>query len=426
MATGIPGGNGKANGGRGYRLEYPGKVPESEVLAGTRAKLTTVATIEGDRTSSLIYGDNLPVLRSLLDDEAYGGYGTLIYIDPPFATRSRFESRKQAHAYGDHLTGADYLEFMRQRLIVMRELLAEDGSIYVHLDDRMAFPVKVLLDEIFGTQNFRNVISRKKSNPKNYTRRQYGNVIDYILFYSKSSDYVWNQALETRNVQSSTREYRYVDDATGRRYMKVPVHAPGVRNGATGGEWKGMLPPPGKHWQYTPQRLTEMDEGGEVVWSPTGNPRRKVYLDESRGVPAQDLWLDFKDAHNQMIEITGYPTEKNINLLERIVAASSNPGDIVLDAFSGSGTTAVAAESLDRRWVAIDSAPLAIKTALGRLDGGSQPMGDFVSARNGTVRSHQLKLPILRHGLRLLADEELLGQQPLDTGADPTTAASPR
>lgn len=412
MATGIPHGNGR-NGIRGYRLEYDGKAPEESILETPPARLDTVGEVAGNPSSLLVYADNLPAMAALLEDPKYRGNVALVYIDPPFATRSRFESRKQLHAYSDQLAGAEYLEFLRSRLVFLRELMSERGSIYLHLDDRMAFPAKVLMDEIFGPRSFRNLITRKKSNPKNYTRRQYGNVADYILFYTKSDNYVWNQAVETRHERTSTSEYRYVDHA-GRRYMKVPVHAPGTRNGLTGGAWKGMLPPPGKHWQYTPARLTEMDEKGEIVWSATGNPRRKVYLDEAAGVPVQDIWLDLKDAHNQMIEITGYPTEKNLQLMERIVSASSNEGDLVLDVFGGSGTTAVAAESLGRWWISVDNSALAVRTTLERLAGESQRMGDFVAQRNGTQTQPTLGLPILRNGLRVLADPLLLATQPLD------------
>lgn len=147
-------------------------------------------------------------------------------------------------------------------------------------------------------------------------------------------------------------------------------------------------------------------------------------------MPAQDIWLDFKDAHNQMIEVTGYPTEKNQRLLERIVSASSNPGDIVLDAFSGSGTTAVVAEALGRRWVAIDNAPLAISSTLKRLASGSERMGDFVSERNGAAKPTNLRLPLLSSGLDLFVEDSLQESQPLDSDlirAGPLSSpASPR
>jgi adenine-specific DNA-methyltransferase len=145
----------------------------------------------------------------------------------------------------------------------------------------MAFHIKVIMDEVFGAKNFRSWITRKKCNPKNYTRRTYGNVSDFILFYSKSDNYVWHRPVNTWTDSHMTKEYPCVDEQ-GRRYKKVPVHAPGVRNGKTGQQWRGVNPPPGKHWQYTPTRLDEMDARGEIYWSPTGNPRRKVYWDNSQ------------------------------------------------------------------------------------------------------------------------------------------------
>ena len=378
MATGIPGSKRRHT---GYWLEYEGKAEYGEIMSMKSAELENILSIEGEYRNKLIYGDNLSVLRSLLEDKTVTGKVRLIYIDPPYATNSRFESRKQSHAYNDMLSGAEYLEFLRQRLILMRELLADNGSIYVHLDDNMAFPVKVMMDEIFGPNNFRNWITRKKSNPKNYTRKQFGNVSDYILFYTKSNQYVWNQPFEDWTDETSKKEYSYIEEGTGRRYKKVPIHAPGTRNGETGKPWKGMLPPPGKHWQYTPDRLTEMDERGEIYWSPTGNPRRKIYLDESKGIPVQDIWMDFKDAHNQNIKITGYPTEKNPEMLKRIILASSNEGDLVLDAFAGSGTTVAAAEELNRNWIAIDNSLLAIQTMVHRFAKGTERMGDFVNKK---------------------------------------------
>jgi adenine-specific DNA-methyltransferase len=408
MATGIPSKlkrNGTSRNGNGisFRLEYEGKVAVEEIFNVSPAQLNCVISVEKQHKNRLIYGENLRVLRALLDDVNIAGNVKLVYIDPPYATGAGFESRKQSHAYHDLIEGADYLEFLRQRLIMLKELLADDGSIYVHLDNNMAFPVKVLMDEIFGSKNFRNWITRKKCNPKNYTRKQYGNVSDYILFYTKSENYVWNQSFEAWTDSTARKEYQYIEEETGRHYKKVPIHAPGTRNGATGQPWRGMLPPPGKHWQYTPETLDEMDARGEIYWSPTGNPRRKVYLDNSKGIPVQDIWLDFKDAHNQNIKITGYPTEKNSEMLKRIILASSNKGDLVLDAFSGSGTTVAVAEELGRQWVAIDNSLLAIETTVHRLAQGTEAMGDFVN-NNGIQVKQECLLDIsrvLRSGLDL-------------------------
>jgi adenine-specific DNA-methyltransferase len=242
----------------------------------------------------------------------------------------------------------------------------------------MICEAKIILDEVFGAENFRAFITRKKSNPKNYTRKSYGNIGDYILFYSKTDSYIWNRQT-TEPTEDHLKEYRYVDEK-GRRHMRVPIHAPGVRNGETGGEWKGMLPPPGKHWQYKPSTLDKLDAEGHIHWSSSGNPRKKVYLDEHEGVSVQDIWLDFKDAHNQNIKITGYPTEKNPKLLERIIKASSNEGSIVLDCFAGSGTTLDVAGKLGRRWIGMDEGCESMATICQRIVKGTAKMGSFRDA----------------------------------------------
>ncbi len=368
----------------------------------------------GSAKKRLYYGENLGILSALMQDDGVRGKVRLVYIDPPFATQTVFHSRKLAHAYEDLFEQAEYIEFLRERLLFLHALLAEDGSIYVHLDARMVFSIKLILDEIFGVKNFRNCITRKKSNPKNYTRNQFGNVSDYILYYTKSGGAVWNRQSEPWT-EARAREYQYVEERTGRRYMKVPIHAPGIRNGETGKSWRGMMPPLGKHWQFAPSVLDELDAKGEIYWSKNGNPRRKVYLDASEGVAVQDIWLDYRDAHNQMAQVSGYPTEKNSSLLRRIVEASSNPGDLVLDCFAGSGTTLAVADQLGRNWIGIDNSPEALRTILHRFEHGTERMGDFVgkqairssrmapdaSGRNGSELLHTVR------DFTLLAEEEL-------------------
>ncbi|MGH2533386.1 MAG: site-specific DNA-methyltransferase [Thermomicrobiales bacterium] len=388
MATGIPKTKWNGDGGcgahsvlpldLGVTLTYEGKRAASEVMATAPARTSILWSNSQESANRLYFGENLRVLSGLIRDSAVRGRVRLVYIDPPYATNSVFQSRTQQDAYQDLLVGTHYLEFLRQRLIFLRELLAEDGSIYVHLDENMAFHAKVVLDEVFGARQFRNWITRKKCNPKNYTRRSYGNVSDYILFYTKSDTYVWNRPLERWTDERATKEYTCIEPETGRRYKKVPLHAPGVRNGETGQQWRGKNPPPGKHWQFPPRVLDEMDARGEIYWSATGNPRRKIYLDDSAGIPVQDIWLDHRDLRNQNTLVTGYPTEKNPDLLTRIILASSNPGDLVLDCFSGSGTTLVVANDLERRWIGIDNSAEAITTTLKRFAHGPKPMGDFV------------------------------------------------
>jgi len=374
-------------------FSYPGKVPAIEVLDTNQAECLKLWPSNEQPSMAnenrLYYGDNLPILASLLKDDSVKGKVRLIYIDPPFATKSVFQSRSQTDAYSDLLAGNNYIEFLRQRLIILRELLADNGSIYIHLDENMAFYIKVIMDEIFGQRNFRNWITRKKCNPKNYTKKTYGNVSDFILFYTKSDTYVWNRPVEEWTDRRANKEYEYIEKETGRRYKKVPIHAPGVRNGETGKSWRGMNPPPGKHWQFPPKTLDEMDARGEIYWSKTGNPRRKIYLDSSSGIPVQDIWLEFRDAHNQNIKITGYPTEKNPDLLARIIRGSSNPDDLVLDCFAGSGTTLSVASELGRRWIGIDNSSEAIATTLRRFAKGCERMGDFVSQRQSLHQNPQ-------------------------------------
>jgi adenine-specific DNA-methyltransferase len=296
-----------------------------------------------------------------------------------------FESRSQKAAYEDMLSGARFVEYLRQRLILLRELLSDRGSIYLHLDENMVFAMKLVMDEIFGPGNFRNFIVRKKCNTKNYTRKTYGNIADYLLFYSKAEEYVWHRPVVPWDDARAKREYSYTDGVSGRRFKKVPIHAPGTRNGETGKPWRGVPPPPGKHWQFPPRTLDEMDARGEIYWSPTGNPRRKIFLDQSDGIPVQDIWLEFKDAHNQNIEVTGYPTEKNPRLLEQIILASSNEDDLVLDCFAGSGTTLDVASRLGRHWIGVDNSLEALETILRRFKHGSKPMGDFVRRGSSDV-----------------------------------------
>jgi adenine-specific DNA-methyltransferase len=370
-------------------LSYPGKQPTATILS--RSAELPVCRWRGGKSPAnrLYFGENADVLASLANDPAVCGKVKLVYIDPPFATQTAFHSRKQEAAYEDLLIGTEYIEFLRQRLVLIHRLLADDGSLYLHLDGKMVFHIKVILDEIFGPEGFRTCITRKKCNPKNYTRKQYGNVSDYILFYSKTSTWIWNRPVEAWTDERA-KEYQYVDAKTGRSFMKVPVHAPGIRKGETGGLWRGKLPPPGKHWQYLPSTLDEMDARGEIYWSANGNPRRKVYLDESPGVGVQDIWLEFRDAHNQNICITGYPTEKNPSLLKRIIEASSNPGDLVLDCFAGSGTTLAVADQLNRSWIGVDNSTEALRTILKRFAEGTEPMGDFVGVRGSQQKTVDL------------------------------------
>lgn len=322
----------------------------------------------------LIFGDCLPAMEKLMGNASIKGSVKLIYIDPPFSTTHQFrlgESRaatissgaKDEIAYEDKIHGGEYFEFLRRRLILMREILSEDGSIYVHIDCRVGHHVKVIMDEVFGKEHFINDITRIKCNPKNFPRRAYGNIKDMILFYSKTDEYLWNDQRAPFTEEEIHRLFPRLDEG-GRRYTTNPLHAPGeTKNGATGQPWREVSPPKGRHWRYPPEILEELDRNGLIEWSSRGVPRKKIFADEyvKRGKKRQDIW-EFKDP-----QYPSYPTEKSLEMLEVIVQTSSDPGDIVLDAFSGSGTTLVASENLNRRWIGIDSSPHAIRISVKRL-----------------------------------------------------------
>lgn len=320
--------------------------------------------------SMLIHGDNLAELEKL--EKNYKSKIHLIYIDPPFSTNNIFRisknrtatismSKNSTIAYKDIMTGEKYLLALKERLKAAYKLLSDSGSLYVHIDCKTAYAVKIILDEIFGSDNFRNSISRIKSNPKNFSQKGYGSMKDTILFYTKSDTYVWN---EPRVQPSEKRLSQFTKYDKNGSYTTTPLHAPGETvNGETGKKWRGKLPPVGRHWRYSPKKLKELDEKGLIEWSSTENPRLKIYEKDIRekGVLLQDIW-EFKDPQYPV-----YPTEKNLSMLETIINTSSNPKDIILDFYCGSGTTLLAAARLKRNFIGLDKSPEAIKCAKRKL-----------------------------------------------------------
>lgn len=399
-------------------LQYDNRLSEAEALEALPVSFSKVNAGEVSpaqlEPNAVVLCDNLVGLSALARSKHKV---RLIYLDPPYNTGFGFHSRDLQHAYKDDRSTAGYVEFMRRRLILMRECLADDGSIYVHIGHQMLGHLKVLMDEVFGARNFRNIIARRKCSSKNFTSNSYSNIHDYLLFYTKSRDYVWNQPGQKPTEDWLNKEYPKAD---GRgRYKLVPVHAPGTRNGETGMPWRGKNPPPGKHWQYAPSKLDALDADGKIHWSKTGNPRRKVYLTDDKMVPFTDQWDCFRDAHHQSIGITGYPTEKNIDMLRMIVGASSNPGDLVIDPFCGSGTTLAAADDLGRRFIGFDESFVAVDATLKRLRFGVKPMGDYVEREpivkaQGTLDALFDAPPVelesaSSRDFSFLVDDELLG-----------------
>ena len=381
------------NGRHVITAEYANKAPEGAIIDNFKAEFVSVEEsqehlLDHLPDNCLVLADNFFVLNKILHDNSNV---TLFYLDPPYGTGLDFHSRDLEHSYKDHMGQLTYIEFMRRRLILMRECMTDDGSIYVHIGHQMLAQLKVLMDELFGSSNFRNLITRRKCSSKNFTRKQYPNLNDYILFYSKSKRYKWNQPGIEPDSEWIEREYPKVD-GFGRRFKLVPIHAPGTRHGETGKPWRGMHPPPGKHWQYAPSRLEELDQQGDIHWSRNGNPRRKIFWSSDKKAALTDYWDRYRDAHHQSIKVTGYPTEKNLEMLKVIVAASSEPGDLVVDPFCGSGTTLHAARDLGRKYIGVDASFTAAKATLGRMRHGLAPIGDYVNGKSQTPR----ELPLLR------------------------------
>jgi len=358
-------------------LDYENKVSSNELLNPPRTRkfqgLSGVDLAKDDLNRILFSGNNLEVMQNLLVYYKMSNKVDLVYIDPPFASQNIFRigksrtstissSASDALAYSDALVGAKYLEFLRQRLILIREMMSETGSIYLHIDYKIGHYVKIIMDEVFGIKNFKNDITRIKCNPKNFARNGYGNIKDMILFYTKSEDFTWNEPREDRDSSEIDRLFNRVDE-NGRKYTTNPLHAPGeTTTGESGKAWNGLMPPQGRHWRYSHSVLDELESAGLIEWSKTGVPRKKIYPEDFTTKRVQDIW-EFKDKPNPI-----YPTEKNLNMLKRIITSSSNVGDLVLDAFCGSGSLLFAAEQCQRRWIGIDESQEAIRISQQRFD----------------------------------------------------------
>ena len=341
-------------------LDYPRKKSLETIKQTIAEKKEKLAAIKrGSELGLYIHSDNFDGLIRLLED--YSSRIDLVYIDPPFNTKSSFyydgsqtatisSSRQSLVAYEDSMPFEDYLEFLRERLILIHLLLSEQGTLYLHIDLKVGHYVKLILDEIFGNENFLNDVARVKSNPKNFARRAYGNERDMVLVYAKNKrKNIFNQVTVKFSEQEMVKRFSKIDE-NGRRYTTVPCHAPGeTQSGLTGQAWRGMLPPKGRHWRCAPEELERLDRLGYIEWSKTNNPRIKKYADEHDGKKIQDVWLDYKDPQRPL-----YPTEKNAEMLEMIVQQSSHRQSIIMDCFCGSGSFLKAGLKHDRYVIGID------------------------------------------------------------------------
>ena len=373
-------------------------------------------------------GDNLDILRGLNSESI-----DLIYLDPPFNSNQAYAapvgSKAAGAAFKDAWTLSDldvawmgliadekpalahtlnaaghshgkgmqsYLTMMAVRLLEMRRVLKDTGSIYLHCDPTASHYLKQLMDAIFGDGNFRNEIAWKRYGAHNDVgqgSKHFGRIHDTILSYGKSDTVTWNQVFIPLDEVYIKSTYRYVDEVTGRRFTTTPLTGPGgSANGNPVFEWNGHV----RAWRYSQETMEALDAEGRLYYSKTGYPRRKLFLDESRGVPIQDFWTDINSLSGAHSERIGYPTQKPLALLDRIIQASSNPGDVVLDPFCGCATACVAAERLGRAWLGIDLSPKATELVNVRLQGsmGSLFHNRLVTARTDIPRRTDIDAPI--------------------------------
>ena len=358
---------------------------------------------------TLYHGDNLAFLRGMNSESVH-----LIATDPPFNKGKDFHATPDSLAKGarfqdrwrweDDVEGewvdqiiddwpgvhtvidaakttygqdmAAFLCFMGVRLLEMRRVLRSDGTIYLHCDPTASHYLKQLMDAIFGKRNFRNAITWKRTTAHNDSARNYSSVSDTILFYTKSDNFVFVAQHIPYSEEHLAKIYKYVDES-GRRYSTSNIRSPGPRPNLTY-EYKGYKPH-SNGWTISLERMKQLDAEGRLHFpkTKTGRIRMKLFLDEMLGVPAGNLWDDIKPIASHAKERTGYPTQKPLSLYERMIKASSNEGDIVLDPFCGCATTPIASERLGRQWIGIDIWNGAYGQVVKRLNDSRQLLTDI-------------------------------------------------
>jgi site-specific DNA-methyltransferase (adenine-specific) len=358
--------------------------------------------------NSLYFGENLEILRNDIRSETVD----LIYLDPPFNSKATYnllfrspnghEPHAQITAFEDtwhwgaqaerefdeliHQSNTDvsemmqalrrflgendvmaYLTMMANRLLELHRVLKPTGSLYLHCDPNASHYLKIVLDGIFGKENFVNEIIWRRAFAHNDPSRC-GRIHDSILFYGKTDKRVWNRVLQKPSPEYVETFFDCFDQERGERYARLPLDAP--KHGSGGNliyEWKGALPSANRTWVCTIDKMEAYDKAGRIHYPKKGMPRLKRYESEYEGTLIQDIWTDINKLHNLSSELLGYPTQKPVALLERIISASSNEGDVILDPFCGCGTAVHGAEKLKRKWIGIDITHLAISLVEKRL-----------------------------------------------------------
>ncbi|PSF33886.1 hypothetical protein C7H19_19375 [Aphanothece hegewaldii CCALA 016] len=358
--------------------------------------------IDKTKMNRLIWGDNLLAMQALLA-QGYAGKIDLIYIDPPFQSSADYSFdlkiegktiEKEANiierlAYIDTWEGGldSYLDMIYPRLQLMKRLLSSKGSIYIHLDWHIGHYVKIILDEIFGLDSFRNEIIWKRTSARSDSHT-YNHIHDVVFLYSRSDEFTYNVQYTDYDQSYIDNFYRSVEEGTGRKYTLDNVASPNPRPNMMY-KWRGF-DPPDKGWRYEYETMERLYSEGLIVFSNTMRPRRKRYLDEMPGVPLQSIWTDINPLSAQAIENYNYPTQKPETFLERIIKASSNEGDLVADFFCGSGTTMAVAERLNRRWIGCNLDKVGIQVSRNRLV--NQQASPFLLENIGNYQRHMIYL----------------------------------
>src|ERR1035438_10379609 len=353
-----------ATSGRGVHAASTSDLQDASKRAEARAPKPAKPSALLD-TRAVYCGDNLEQLAKLPD-----ACVDLIYIDPPFNSNRNYEvfwgETKEKRAFEDrHENTKAYIDYMRPRCVQLARVLKKSGSFYYHCDDHASHYVKVMLDGIFGENNFLNEIIWKRTTARSDAKR-WNQLHDTLFVYTGGGDYAWNPQFEEYGDDYLTTKYRY-QEPDGRRYRLGDITSPNPRPNMMY-DWKGFASPE-KGWRYSKETMTELDAAGRI-WYPEDKAKRpqiKRYLEEMQGILMGSVWTDIAPLNSQAIERLGYPTQKPLALLERIIQASSNENDIVLDAFCGCGTALVAAQNLKRQWIGIDISPTACRVMAKRL-----------------------------------------------------------
>ena len=419
---------------KGYpMLHWKGKRPfTSTQFYPAQQKESHGADVDGWR-NKIYWGDNLQVMSHLLKD--FRGKVNLVYIDPPFDSKADYKKKIQLNGkaitndqntfeekqYTDIWNNDEYLQFMYERLVIIQQLLSNEGSIYLHCDWHKSQHLRCILDEVFGEENFINSISWKRSGV-HVSKKGFGPVHDDILLYSKSNNFIWNTQYASYGDDYVESWFNKTDDF-GRKYGLVVCSAPGDRQGTKSHyDWKGLYPPLGRHWAYTREYMEQLEEKGLVEYSKNGVPYIRKYLDESLGIPVNDIWTDTGHIKSKSTENCNYPTQKPERLIERIIKASSNEGDLVFDCFMGSGTTQAVAMKLGRRFIGADINLGAVQITSKRLLG----VAEELEQKKTSAKSLQLSIPKIPPKLRAIeggkATEPAITKRAAEKGTDYVTS----